>query len=408
MAQKDLSITTLDKRLNDTFGDSVRVMHSDDNAEKQVIRIRVAGLEDEDPAEHVALLKEFEQALFKDMPIKGFPEISKVTFTKHVESSYDSRGKCVTSDDNWVLETDGVCLRKILGVDKVDHRATVSNDCLEIADVLGIEAARQSLINELRFVLSSYGIYVNFRHLSTLTDIMAHGGKLMSIARHGINRIDSGALRKCSFEETVEILLEAAVHSERDGLRGITENIIMGQLAPMGTGAFEVKIDAPQLVSELAAVPERKGFGQAGLDSPGENAFLELVDGDITPMLAGSDRYNVPDHNVGDATSAYGMSARTPGSAHPTAFTPVNVYGGGGYESPNVYSSPAHYYNQKASPGYGSPGGMASPIYNVGGPVSPDVTSGGGYASPIYAQGMNLPQGLSNVQSPAYSPNHAN
>ena len=82
---------------------------------------------------------------------------------------------------------------------------------------------------------------------------MTHGGKLMSIARHGINRIDSGALRKCSFEETVEILLEAAVHSERDRLGGITENIIMGQLAPMGTGAFEVKLDAPQLVEALLA-----------------------------------------------------------------------------------------------------------------------------------------------------------
>lgn len=191
-----------------------------------------------------------------------------------------------------MLETDGVCLRKILGVDKVDHRATVSNDCLEISCVLGIEAARQSLINELRFVLSSYGIYVNFRHLSTLTDIMTHAGKLMSIARHGINRIDSGALRKCSFEETVEILLEAAVHSERDDLGGITENIIMGQLAPMGTGAFEVKVDARQLIAD--AIEKKGAFGQVGLDSPGENAYLELG-GQETPMMAGSDRYNAPD-----------------------------------------------------------------------------------------------------------------
>jgi len=70
----------------------------------------------------------------------------------------------------------------------------------------------------------------------------------MSIARHGINRIDSGALRKCSFEETVEILLEAAVHSEDDGLSGITENIIVGQLAPMGTGCFNLKIDTKEIL----------------------------------------------------------------------------------------------------------------------------------------------------------------
>lgn len=84
------------------------------------------------------------------------------------------------------------------------------------------------MINELRFVLNSYGIYVNYRHLATLTDVMAQRGKLMPIARHGINRIDSGALRKCSFEETVEIIFEAALYSENDCLTGITENIIMG------------------------------------------------------------------------------------------------------------------------------------------------------------------------------------
>lgn len=121
-----------------------------------------------------------------------------------------------------------MALKKILTFPKVDTRKTVSNDNVEIRDVLGIEAARQSLINELRFVLSSYGIYVNYRHIATLTDVMTQRGSLMSIARHGINRIDSGALRKCSFEETVEILLEAAVHSEDDHLTGITENIIMG------------------------------------------------------------------------------------------------------------------------------------------------------------------------------------
>lgn len=60
MVQKDLSISTIDKRLHETFGDSIRVMHSDENAERQVIRVRVAGLEDEENSEHVALLKEFE------------------------------------------------------------------------------------------------------------------------------------------------------------------------------------------------------------------------------------------------------------------------------------------------------------------------------------------------------------
>jgi DNA-directed RNA polymerase II subunit RPB1 len=119
-------------------------------------------------------------------------------------------------------------LQKVLGFEGINHKRTHSNDIIEILKVLGIEAVRMSLINELRFVLSSYGIYVNYRHLSTLCDVMTQRGILTAITRHGINRVDTGPLRKCSFEETVEILLEAAVFSEVDQLQGITENIIMG------------------------------------------------------------------------------------------------------------------------------------------------------------------------------------
>ena len=77
-------------------------------------------------------------------------------------------------------------------------------------------------------MLSFYGIYVNYRHISVLCDMMAQKGKLTSITRHGINRLESGPLRKCSFEETCEILIEAAVHNEKDNLLGVTENVIMG------------------------------------------------------------------------------------------------------------------------------------------------------------------------------------
>jgi DNA-directed RNA polymerase II subunit RPB1 len=76
------------------------------------------------------------------------------------------------TDDNWLVETDGVALQKVLGAKKIDFKRTISNDILEILKVLGIEAVRISLINELRFVLGSYGIYVNYRHLSTLCDVM--------------------------------------------------------------------------------------------------------------------------------------------------------------------------------------------------------------------------------------------
>lgn len=92
---------------------------------------------------------------------------------------------------------------------------------------------------------------MNYRHLSTLVDIMSLRGRLTSITRSGINRVDSGVLRKCTFEETVEILLEGSVFSERDHLTGISENIIMGQLGPFGSGCFGVSLD-PQVIENHA------------------------------------------------------------------------------------------------------------------------------------------------------------
>jgi len=129
----------------------------------------------------------------------------------------------------------------------IDATRTISNDIIEIRQILGTEAARQALLNEIRNVLGFYGIYINYRHLATLVDVMTQKGRLTSITRHGINRLDSGPLRKSSFEETVEILLEASLHNERDSLSGVTENIILGQLAPIGTGSFDVIMDAKML-----------------------------------------------------------------------------------------------------------------------------------------------------------------
>ena len=221
-------------------------MVSDENSERHVVRVRINNIDD-DPEETVAsyLKNEFEPLILNHLALKGLPEIAKVTFTKHQDHYYcNESGRLKFTDDNWVIETDGSALAKILCLKKVDHTRTVSNDNLEVLNVLGCEAARQSLINELRFVFSSYGIYVNYRHISTLIDVMTHRGKLTSITRHGINRLESsGPLRKCSFEETVEILLEGAIFSEKDLLTGISENVIMGQLGPFGTGCFALSLD---------------------------------------------------------------------------------------------------------------------------------------------------------------------
>jgi len=96
----------------------------------------------------------------------------------------------------------------------VDHRRTFSNDVCEIGRVLGIEACRAALCNEIKNVISFDGSYVNYRHLAMLVDTMTFRGYLTPVTRHGINRIDSGPLMRASFEETCEIFMDAAVYAE--------------------------------------------------------------------------------------------------------------------------------------------------------------------------------------------------
>lgn len=95
-------------------------------------------------------------------------------------------------------------------------------------------------------VISFDGSYVNYRHLSVLCDTMSNRGHLMAVSRHGVNRADHGPLMKCSFEETVEMLMEAAMYGQVDYCRGTSENLILGQLPNIGTNEFLVQMDTQE------------------------------------------------------------------------------------------------------------------------------------------------------------------
>jgi DNA-directed RNA polymerase II subunit RPB1 len=142
--------------------------------------------------------------------------------------------------DNNILETDGSSLQEAMLYEKFDCNKCVTNDIMEIYEVLGIEAARNMLYKEIKKVLEFDGTYINDRHFTTLADTMTSKGKLMAITRHGINRGDNGPLMKCSFEETIDVLTDSAVFAEIDHLQGVTENITVGKLANAGTGNFDL------------------------------------------------------------------------------------------------------------------------------------------------------------------------
>ena len=150
--------------------------------------------------------------------------------------------------DIWVLDTIGTNMLDTLGLDYIDPNRTYSNDIIEIYNVLGMEAARQALYNELADVLEFDGAYVNAHHMTLLCDRMTFSHKMISIFRHGINNDDIGPIAKASFEETPEMFLKAARHAELDTMRGISANVMCGQEGLFGTAAFQVVLDINEMI----------------------------------------------------------------------------------------------------------------------------------------------------------------
>lgn len=307
----------------------IEIVSSPEMYDDQVIRIRPVEsiMNDDDEDKIINLIREMAHQILYEITLRGFPEITKVSYTSNHDDSNQvffnkDSGKVELSRENWVIETDGCDLQRVFAVQDVDYTRTTSNKIIEVLEVLGIEAARISLINELRMILGTYEIYVNYRHLGTLVDMMTQRGIFTSITRHGINRVNSGPLRKCSFEETTEILLEAAFFGEHDTLTGITENIIFGQLAPYGTGSVDLIVDKEALMGCLDARPGDDPLHQTSdytYMNDEEDRNLNMTPTMATPMpyggASGMTQYGTPNYGDGSFTPTQPQGMFSPGGA---------------------------------------------------------------------------------------------
>jgi len=181
-------------------------------------------------------LKIFQEKLLSEMSLYGIDSVDKV-YIRDIEYEQISGEKI---ENEIILETKGTNLSEILILDEVDYKRTVSNDINEIYQVLGIEAARKAIINELRKIFKAYDIDIKYRHLSILCDVMTHRGYLSPINRFGINKGGFSPIRKATFEESVKNFLLAGFFSEEDKIKGISENVLIGKLAKFGTGYFDL------------------------------------------------------------------------------------------------------------------------------------------------------------------------
>lgn len=258
----EYEITMMDiyHALQDHYQEDIHVMFSDDNADKLVIRIKINDKDgkDEDEKDMITDLKALEKNIMDNLIIKGIKKVSKVVMAKKESEKYNDETMLFDKYYEWALETSGTNLIDTLAHKYVDKYRTISNDVNEIYAIFGIEAARQALYNEIWDVIKDADLYVNYRHLSLLVDTMTNKGYLLSIDRHGINRVDIGPLAKSSFEETNDMIIQAGIFSEIDKINGVSANIMLGQIASCGCGDGDLIIDEEKLQDIMISQDEKE------------------------------------------------------------------------------------------------------------------------------------------------------
>ncbi len=146
-------------------------------------------------------------------------------------------------DGEWMIETEGTNLEAVLTIEGVDVRRTISNDLHEVAEVLGIEAARMLIYKELKKVLDQQGLDTDIRHLMLIADIMTMTGRVRQVGRHGVVGEKESPLARAAFEVTVRNLVEASIKGEVERFRGVVESIIAGKYIPIGTGIVQLMME---------------------------------------------------------------------------------------------------------------------------------------------------------------------
>ena len=187
-----------------------------------------------------------QQSLLKNIILRGVKDIPKIIIRKVANSLHYENGQ-YKPRDVWVLDTIGTNLKDMLGQDEIDSANTITNDIKKVYRTLGIEAARQSILNELEEAIGFDGTYIDMHHLTMLADRITATKKMVSVFRHGINNDDIGPIAKASFEETPEMFLRAARHGEMDLMTGVSSNIMVGQEGYYGTGAFQILLNIKKL-----------------------------------------------------------------------------------------------------------------------------------------------------------------
>jgi len=199
------------------------------NEKKQFIKVTVP---DEPDAQTLLTLKN----KLLNTRVKGVPDIERVTIVKQ--------------DEEWVIQTAGSNLAKVVAITGIDTSRVTTNNVYEVWQTLGIEAARTALVKEITNTLEEQGLEVDTRHIMLVADLMTSKGYLQQIGRHGIAGTKTSVLARAAFEITVPTIAKASLEGQVETLRGVTENVIVGATVPVGTGMVELYMMVKEEIGE--------------------------------------------------------------------------------------------------------------------------------------------------------------
>ena len=287
MLEKNISMDDVYFTLKNSYENKINCIYSDYNSDKLVFRIRMnevlksstgrgqkkIKVNPLDQSDQIHILSNFQDELLQNIVLRGIKGLDKVILRKIMDNVVENNG-VFKKQEIWVLDTIGTNLLDVLALDFIDNTRTFSNDIIEIYQVLGIEAARQAIYDELVEVVEFDGTYINYHNYSVLVDRMTFTEKLISIFRHGINNDNIGPIAKASFEETPEMFLKAARHGELDTLKGVSANIMCGQEGFYGTSSFQVFIDT----DEYMKLEEEEEYKPININSAIDNMFESSID----------------------------------------------------------------------------------------------------------------------------------
>ena len=276
MMDKGIQMADINMKLMDYDIDKIKYIFTDDNSDNLIGRLSLeindteseADKEYNDQTNIIEIVKNINEDILENIYIKGIKNISNVIISEKNEQKINGEKSTLITKDNYdiideniyYLETDGSNLLDILNNQYVDIINTSSNDITEIYSVFGIEAARNSLYNEILEVIDHAGEYINSRHIEILCDVMTSKGILTPINRQGIKRGDVGPLAKSSFEDTTDQLIKSSIFSEKDTLRGVSSNIMMGQTIKSGTGLCDIHLDEKYLLELHKDILDSENF----------------------------------------------------------------------------------------------------------------------------------------------------